>query len=113
VSDGWIARVLDAEQALAVAVQRSTSAEERSERTLAELRETRDREQALQAELTATLERSLAERDAVTRRADELVATAEAQRAAAAFEAETVRSNLSTAQQELPRTAERAVPRSR
>jgi CheY-like chemotaxis protein len=95
----WAARVVDAEQALALGVQRAAELHARHESVLGELREARDREAALQAELAATLERSRAEREAVARRADELVAAAEIQRAAAAQDAEAARTALAAAQQ--------------
>jgi chromosome segregation ATPase len=95
----WAARVADAEQAVAIGVQRTTELHERWERAQAALREAREREHALQAELTATIERSCAEREAIMRRADEAVASAEAQRAAAARDAEAARAALSAAQQ--------------
>jgi chromosome segregation ATPase len=96
--DTWAARVADAEQALAIGVQRTTELHERYERALVELREARQREQALQAEVAATIERSCAEREAISRRADELVATAEAQRAGAVRDAEATRAALAAAQ---------------
>jgi hypothetical protein len=97
--DTWAARVADAEQALAIGVQRATELQERHESTLADLREAHQRERALQAELAATLERSCAERETITRRADETVVAIEAQRAAAAREAEAARSALAAVQQ--------------
>lgn len=95
----WAARVADAEQALALAVQRATQLEERLERTVLELREAGDRERALRGELSATLERTCAERESIGRRADELAAIAEERRAAAAREAESARAQLATVQQ--------------
>jgi chromosome segregation ATPase len=95
----WSARLTNAETALAVAVQRATELEERLDRAIANLRETRDREQALQAELAATLERSAAEREAVSRRAEELASGAEQQRATAVREAEAARMSLAELQQ--------------
>ena len=95
----WAARVADAEQALALAVQRATQLEERHERTVLELREAGDRERALRGELAATLERTCAERESISRRADELAAIAEEKRAAAAREAEAARAQLATIQQ--------------
>src|SRR5262249_42145561 len=95
----WAARVADAEQALAIGVRRTTALQEDHERVLAALREARDRERALQAELVATLERGSAEREAITRRADDAVAAAEAQRAAAARDAEAARAALAALQQ--------------
>jgi hypothetical protein len=96
---GWSARVADAEQALAIGVQRATELEERYERVLVELREARQREQALQGELAAVVERGYAEREAVSRRADDVATNAEAQRAAAARDAESARAALAAAQQ--------------
>jgi hypothetical protein len=97
--DAWAARVADAEQALAIGVQRTTELHERYERVLAELREAREREQALQSEMAAMLERGCAEREAVSRRADDVATTAEAQRAAAARDAENARAALAALQQ--------------
>jgi chromosome segregation ATPase len=95
----WAARVADAEQAVAIGVQRTAELHERYERAEAALREAHNREHALQAEVTATIERSCAEREAIMRRADDAVATAEAQRAVAARDAEAARAALSAAQQ--------------
>ena len=97
--DSWAARVADAEQALAIGVQRTTELQERYERALLELREARQREQALQAEMAAMLERGCAEREAVSRRADDVATQAEANRAAAARDAESARAALATLQQ--------------
>ncbi len=95
----WAARVADAEQAVAIGVQRTTELHDRYEHAKAKLREAEARESALQAELATTIERSCAEREAIMRRADEAVASAEAQRAAAARDAETARGALAAAQQ--------------
>jgi hypothetical protein len=97
--DAWAARVADAEQALAIGVQRTTELQERYERVLAELRDARQREQALQSEMAAMLERGCAEREAVSRRADDVATSAEAQRAAAARDAESARAALAALQQ--------------
>ena len=94
----WIARVVDAEQALALAVQRATGLQDRHEATAAELRESREREKALQSELAATLERACAEREAISRRADEVVTTAESQRAALSREVEAARAAMAALQ---------------
>ncbi len=109
----WAARIADAEQAVAIGVQRTTELHDRYEQSEAALREAHDRERALQVELATTIERSCAEREAIMRRADEGVATAEAQRAAAARDAETARTALSAAQQaSLAQRNELAIARS-
>jgi hypothetical protein len=95
----WAARVADAEQALAIGVQRTAELEERYERALAELRDARQREQALQGELAAVVERGGAEREAISRRADDVATNAETQRATAARDAENARTALAAAQQ--------------
>jgi CheY-like chemotaxis protein len=97
--DAWAARVADAEQALAIGLRRTTELQTRHERTIAELRDAHARERALHAELAATVERSAAEREAISRRADEVVVAAESARAAAARDAEAARVAFATAQQ--------------
>jgi chromosome segregation ATPase len=94
----WRTRLADAESALAVAMHRATELEERCDRTVHDLLHAREREQALRTELSMVLERGCAEREAISRRADQLVAVVEEQRAAAAREAEAVRAALAAAQ---------------
>jgi len=66
----WQGRLADAEAALARAVHRASVLEERYGRALGDLSEAREHERALRAELATTLERTCAEREAISRRAD-------------------------------------------